>query len=137
MSDLDDLYQRIILDHARAPRNERSFRGGRGERQNPLCGDEVVVSVRLDGDRIAEVGAVAQGCALSKASASLMTLAVAGRTPGEVGALDARFRALLAGGDAEGLGDLAAFAGVAKFPVRAKCATLAWDALRAALSPAA
>ncbi len=137
MSDLDELYQRLIMDHARRPRNERSFPGTRAERQNPLCGDEVAVSVRLGAGRIAEVGAVAQGCALSRAAASLMTVAVAGRTPAEAHGLFERFRALLGGGAAEGLGDLAAFAGVAKFPVRAQCATLAWQALLEALSPAA
>jgi nitrogen fixation NifU-like protein len=133
MSDIDDLYQRIILEHARRPRNERSVAGARAERQNPLCGDEVAVTVRLDGGRIAEVGAVAQGCALLKAAASLMTLAVSGLTPGEARALEGRFRALVVGSPGDGLGDLAAFAGVARFPSRARCAMLAWEALAEAL----
>ncbi len=137
MSDLDELYQRIILDHARRPRNERSVAGHSAERLNPLCGDEVAVSVRLEAGRIVEVGAVAQGCALSKAAASLMTLDVLGLSAAEALERFQRFRTLVAGGPAEGLGDLAAFGGVARFPSRAQCATLAWLALIDALAAVA
>jgi nitrogen fixation NifU-like protein len=133
-TDLEQLYQRTILEHARRPANARAVAGTRAARDNPLCGDEVIVTVRVADGRVAEVGAIAEGCALSKAAASLLTLAVTGRTPGEVRALDARFRALLAGGPDDGLGDLGVFAGVARFPVRARCATLAWDALLEALA---
>jgi nitrogen fixation NifU-like protein len=133
-SDIDDLYQRIILEHAKHPRNDRTVVGSVAERQNPLCGDEVAVSLRLSDGRIAEIGATGQGCALSRAAASLMTVAATGLTPTEARALDARFRALLAGGPGDGLGELAAFAGVARFPVRAQCATLPWQALLDALA---
>jgi nitrogen fixation NifU-like protein len=136
-SDLEALYQRTILEHARRPANARLVDGARAAKDNPLCGDEVTVTVRLADGRVAEIGAIAEGCALSKAAASLMTLAVLGRSADEVRALDGRFRAFLAGGPDAELGDLAVFAGVARFPVRARCAQLAWDALRAALDVSA
>src|SRR5262249_40048294 len=133
MSDIDELYQRIILEHARRPRNERSFAGVRVERVNALCGDEVAVTVRMEGGVIADVGAVAGGGALSKAAASMMTEAVAGKTVAEARDVARRFRGLVDGGAAEGLGEMAAFAGVARFPSRQQCATMAWEALMEAL----
>ena len=136
MSDIEDLYQQIIMRNAREPANAREVAGMRVEALNPLCGDEVVVTARVDGQKIAEVGAVAVGCALAKASASLMTLAASGQTAAEIRATFARLEALLKGGPDEGLGDLAAFAGVAKFPSRARCVTLAWQALLDAIRAA-
>jgi nitrogen fixation NifU-like protein len=135
-TDVEQLYQALILEHARHPRNARSVDGKQVERHNPLCGDEVIVTVRVADGRIAEVGAVGQGCALSKASASIMTVATTGLTVGEMRTLFDRFRALLAGKPTIGLGELAAFSGVAKFPVRAHCATLPWLALVEALEAA-
>jgi nitrogen fixation NifU-like protein len=142
MADLDALYQEIILDHNRRPRNygelpgaDRSVAG-----RNPLCGDEMTLWVRLEDDRIADARFVAQGCAVSKASASLMTAAVKGKTREEAGALYDRVHRLVTGrlGEDEraGLGPLAALGGVAKFPIRVKCASLPWHALRKALDGA-
>ncbi len=140
MADLRELYQSVILDHSRNPRNfgamERADAEGCGN--NPLCGDAVTVWVRMDGDRLAEVRFATPpgtGCAISKASASMMTTAVAGKTRAEATALFDAFHALVTGQatDATGLGRLAAFGGVAAFPVRVKCATLAWHALRSAM----
>lgn len=140
MSDLTDLYQSIILDHNRRPRNFGAIADAdrRAEGRNPLCGDQVTVFVKLDGDRLAEVRFVGQGCAISKASASLMTAAVAGKRVAEADALFERVHEMMTGkGTGDGLGQLAALAGVSRFPVRVKCASLAWHALRSALhSPA-
>jgi len=136
MADLTELYQSIILDHNRRPRNFGELAGAdrRAEGRNPLCGDTVAVFVKLDGERIAEVRFVGQGCAISKASASLMTAAVAGRTVADAEALFARVHDMMIGkATGEGLGQLAALAGVSRFPVRVKCASLAWHALRTAL----
>jgi nitrogen fixation NifU-like protein len=140
MPDLDALYQEIILDHNRRPRNygelpdaDRSV-GGR----NPLCGDEMTLWVRMDEGRIAEARFVAQGCAVSKASASLMTTAVKGKTREEAEELFERVHKLVTGKLSEdertGMGPLAALGGVAKFPIRVKCASLPWHALKQALN---
>ncbi len=140
MPDLDALYQEIILDHNRRPRNygelagaDRSVAG-----RNPLCGDEMTLWVRMETDRIAEARFVAQGCAVSKASASLMTAAVKGKTRQEAEELFERVHKLVTGklGEDEraGMGPLAALGGVAKFPIRVKCASLPWHALRKALA---
>ena len=141
---LDDLYQEILLDHYRRPRNFGPLPASDHEADgyNPLCGDRVHVRVRLDGDRLAEVRFEGSGCAISTASASMMTEAVRGHTRAEAEALFDRFRALVMGeasaGSAENLGELAALSGVREFPMRVKCATLAWHTLRAALeSPGA
>ena len=140
MPDIQDLYQSLILDHNRSPRNFRAIEGAdrRAEGRNPLCGDELTVWVKLEGERIGDVSFVGSGCAISKASASMMTAAVKGKTVGEARALFERFHALVTGhGDAAStasLGRLAAFAGVARFPVRVKCASLAWHTLRSALA---
>ncbi|MFN2565477.1 MAG: Fe-S cluster assembly sulfur transfer protein SufU [Gemmatimonadaceae bacterium] len=139
MPDLDALYQEIILDHNRRPRNYGELAGAHKTvaGRNPLCGDEMTLWVRLDDDRIAEAKFVAQGCAVSKASASLMTTAVKGKTRAEAEQLFERFHKLVTGklpaSDHAGLGALAALGGVAKFPIRVKCASLPWHALKRAL----
>ena len=141
MSSVSELYQSVILDHNRSPRNygrlEGDARHARG--YNPLCGDEVTVWVRLDGDTVADVSFEGQGCAISKASASLMTMAVKGRPVAEAQALADRFQALVTGklGDAEQKelpARLQVFGNVAQFPVRVKCASMPWHTLRAALA---
>ncbi len=141
MSDLRDLYQEVILEHGKEPRNFHAIEGATGDAEgfNPLCGDRVHVYVRKDGDRLAEVAFTGDGCAISKASASLMTQAVRGRTEGEADRLFEDFHALVTGQPvdaAAGLGKLAVFSGVAEFPMRVKCASLAWHTLRAALTGA-
>lgn len=137
---IEDLYQDIILDHNRNPRNfgplEQANRSARG--YNPLCGDKVEVQLQVDGDRITAIGFQGSGCAISTASASMMTQKLTGATIDEAEAMFARFHSLLTEGDAGGevdeeLGELEVFAGVRQFPMRVKCATLAWHALRAAL----
>jgi nitrogen fixation NifU-like protein len=138
--DLRTLYQEVLLDHYRKPRHfgELAHPTGRAEGHNPLCGDRVTIDVALDGDRLAEVAFRGSGCAISIASASLMSEAVRGRPLAEVEALSERFRgALTDGGDAAALGKLVALLGVKEFPMRVKCATLAWHALAAALASAA
>ena len=139
MSELAELYQAIILDHNRRPRNYGELAGADTTvtGRNPLCGDEMTVWVRVDGGRVAEARFVAQGCAVSKASASLMTAAVKGKTRDEAEQLFERVHRLVTGKLPEeeraGLGPLAALGGVAKFPIRVKCASLPWHALRKAL----
>lgn len=138
MSELGDLYQEMILDHSKRPRNRRELApcDGRADGHNPLCGDKVSVMVRLDGDRLADVAFTGSGCAISTASASLMTEAVKGKSAAETGAIFDRFHDLVTGKadpDAAALGKLAVFSGVSEFPMRVKCATLAWHTLQAAL----
>ena len=140
MSELQQLYQSLILDHNRSPRNFGSLAGAdrHAEGYNPLCGDQVRVEVKLEGDRVADIKFTGNGCAISKASASLMTTAVKGKTRTEAAALFRDFHGLVTGAAVpadpkQSLGKLAIFAGVAEFPVRVKCATLAWHALRDAL----
>jgi nitrogen fixation NifU-like protein len=139
VADLRELYQSVILDHSRSPRNFGALEGAsaEGSGNNPMCGDAVTVWVRMDGDTIADVRFATPpgvGCAISKASASIMTTAVRGKTRGEAEALFARFHDLVTGKPStDGLGSLAAFGGVSRFPIRVKCATLAWHALRSAL----
>jgi len=133
------LYQDLILDHNRSPRNYRSIEDAnrKAEGYNPLCGDKLTVWLRMEGDTVADAAFQGSGCAISRASASLMTTAVKGKTKSEVEDLFERFRRLVTGTlepeQTPSLGKLAAFAGVAKFPVRIKCASLSWHALRAAL----
>jgi nitrogen fixation NifU-like protein len=141
MSDLSDLYQEVILDHNRRPRNYGPLPGaGRtAQGHNPLCGDRLTLYVQLDGDVISAISFEGSGCAISKASASLMTDAVKGRSVAEAGTLFDRFHEMVTSPFDrpivdEGLGKLAAFAGVREFPVRVKCASLAWHTLRAALA---
>jgi nitrogen fixation NifU-like protein len=138
MSDLDDLYQEVILDHNRSPRNFRVLEGAnrRAEGFNPLCGDRLTLFLRLDGDVIRDVAFQGSGCAISKASASLMTDALKGQTIGQAEALFERFhRMVTTSPDAavEDLGKLSVLAGVREFPLRVKCASLAWHTLRAAV----
>jgi nitrogen fixation NifU-like protein len=140
MSDLRDLYQEVILDHSRQPRHFRALDPPccSADGQNPLCGDTLKVFLRTEGDRISEATFQGAGCAISMASASMMTEAVRGVTIAEAEETYAAFHDLVTGStDFEAasprLGKLAVFAGVSKFPVRVKCATLAWHTLRAAL----
>jgi nitrogen fixation NifU-like protein len=140
MSDLRDLYQEVILDHNKRPRNFRKIESATrtAEGFNPLCGDRVTVYIALEGGVVKDVSFEGSGCAISTASASLMTEALKGKTEREAEALFGGFHALVTGSaageeEAARLGKLAAFAGVAEFPVRVKCATLAWHTLRAAL----
>jgi nitrogen fixation protein NifU and related proteins len=139
MATLDALYQDLILDHNRKPRNHRSMENAnrRAEGNNPLCGDRLVVWLLMDGDKIQDVSFEGAGCAISRASASLMTTAVAGKTRQEAEALFQRFHRLVTGSlppsDGDELGKLIAFKGVSAYPVRVKCASLAWHALKAAM----
>jgi nitrogen fixation NifU-like protein len=136
----DALYQEIILEHNRKPRNFREMDDANRTIQgrNPLCGDELTLWMKLDGDEIADVSFKGQGCAISKASASLMTAAVKGKTRAEAEQLFDQFHRLVKGDLPEdqqkSLGSLRAFAGVAKFPNRVKCASLAWHAMHSAIA---
>jgi nitrogen fixation protein NifU and related proteins len=142
MSELRDLYQEIILDHGRKPRNLRRIAepAKKADGFNPLCGDKCTVYVRVDGDRLQDVAFEGSGCAISTASASIMTETLRGKSTAEAEALFERFHGLVtgkgAGGD-DSLGKLEVFAGVSEFPARVKCASLAWHTLRAALHEAA
>jgi nitrogen fixation protein NifU and related proteins len=140
MSDLRELYQEVILDHNKRPRNFRTIehpsRIARGH--NPLCGDRLTLYVTMDGDRIADVAFEGSGCAISKASASLMTEAVKGKTASEAEALFELFHDLVTSPADEpakttGLGKLAVFAGVREYPARVKCASLAWHTMKNAV----
>ena len=138
MSDLSDLYQEVILDHNRSPRNFRRIAGAshHAEGFNPLCGDRVTVFVQIEGDRIADVTFEGSGCAISKASASLMTDALKGSTVADARRLFERFHRMVTTPSdqaVEELGKLSALAGVREFPVRVKCASLAWHTLKAAI----
>jgi nitrogen fixation protein NifU and related proteins len=140
MSDLRDLYQDVILEHSKTPRNFRvqPTADHRAEGFNPLCGDRFTIYVTLEGDAIKDVSFQGAGCAISKASASMMTQSVKGKTVSEAEQIFERFHEMVTGhaqGSAEesGLGKLAVFSGVSEFPVRVKCATLAWHTLHAAL----
>lgn len=157
MAGLEDLYREIILDHYRNPRNLGELPvppAVRAEGFNPLCGDEVVVTVSLDGDRVAEVRQAGQGCSISRSSASMMSVAVKGRSVADARGLVRKVKAMMSvheaqlegedpaedaddasdgSADPEELGDVAALQGVVKFPVRIKCATLCWNALLQAL----
>jgi nitrogen fixation NifU-like protein len=138
MSDLNDLYQEVILDHNRRPRNFRRLERPthHAEGFNPLCGDRVVLDVVVDGDRIADLAFEGSGCAISKASASLMTDRLKGCTVHEARDLFERFQRMVTSPidqPLENLGKLSALGGVREFPVRVKCASLAWHTLKAAL----
>jgi nitrogen fixation NifU-like protein len=139
-AELRDLYQEVILDHNKRPRNYRVMDDAnhRADGHNPLCGDRVTVFVRLAGDRIEDVSFQGSGCAISKASASLMTDRVKGQSLAEVDALFQDFQTMVTSSpdseiETESMGKLAVFAGVREFPSRVKCASLAWHALKAAL----
>jgi nitrogen fixation NifU-like protein len=138
MSDLRDLYQDVILEHSKTPRNFRVQPGAdhKAEGFNPLCGDRFTIYVTLEGDAIKDVSFQGAGCAISKASASMMTQSVKGKTKAEAHKIFERFHELVTGHSHEqeaDLGKLAVFSGVSEFPVRVKCATLAWHTLEAAL----
>lgn len=140
MSELNELYQEVILEHSKAPRNyRRPVSANRtAEGYNPLCGDHFTVFLDMDGDTIRDVGFQGSGCAISKASASMMTQSLKGKTKAEAEQLFARFHRLVTGehgtsGNGTDLGKLAVFSGVSKFPARVKCATLAWHAMQSAL----
>lgn len=163
---IEELYQSVILDHNRRPRNHREMEtaDARAEGKNPLCGDQVTVWLRLEGDTIADVSFKGIGCAISRASASIMTTMVKGRTIAESEKLFERFHGLVTGrrdgatddaapradavspaladtagaraADPRDLGSLAVFSGVSRFPVRVKCASLSWHTLRSALRDA-
>lgn len=138
--DFDELYQSIILDHNRRPHNFRVMpdASSHADGTNPMCGDQLTVWLRLDGDRVADVSFQGSGCAISKASASLMTQAVKGKTREEAEQLFKSFHAMVTGtGDGANLGALKSLSGVSRFPLRVKCASLAWHAFRAALADAA
>jgi nitrogen fixation NifU-like protein len=135
-SSLQDLYQEVILDHNRRPRNFRVIQDGRhAEGYNPLCGDRLTVYLRVENGRILDASFQGSGCAISKASASLMTDSVKGKTVEEADALFDRFHQMItraADDPVDDLGKLSVLAGVRAFPMRVKCATLAWHAMRAA-----
>jgi nitrogen fixation NifU-like protein len=139
MSEMRELYQEMILDHHRHPRNFGKLPDANREAEgfNPLCGDRVTVYALLDGDRIQKLSFEGSGCAICMASCSLMTEAVKGQTIAEAEALFGRFHDLVTNDaatvDEEALGKLTVFEGVREFPVRVKCATLPWHALRAAV----
>ena len=138
MSDLRELYQDVILEHSKAPRNFRQLKSAnhKAEGYNPLCGDHFTVYLDLEGDSIRDISFEGSGCAISKASASMMTQSVKGKSKEDAAKLFEHFHKLVTGeanGDREDLGKLAVFAGVSEFPVRVKCATLAWHTLQAAL----
>jgi nitrogen fixation NifU-like protein len=138
-SELRELYQEVILDHSKHPRNKRPLpdASGSSEGFNPLCGDEATVFVRVEDDVVKDVSFVGRGCSISTASASMMTEAVKGKSRAEAEALFERFHALITASpgeiEASELGKLAAFSGVCEFPMRVKCASLPWHTLKAAL----
>ena len=139
MSDLSDLYQEVILDHNRRPRNFHALADAShsAEGYNPLCGDRLTLYLRVAGDTIEDVSFEGAGCAISKASASLMTDAVKGRTTAEAQALFDRFHRMVTtppDQPIEDMGKLSSLAGVREFPIRVKCASLAWHTLKAAFN---
>jgi nitrogen fixation NifU-like protein len=138
---LDDIYKETILDHYKHPRNKRELPEAERSctRNNPLCGDEITVLVHLEGDRIGDVAFQGAGCSISQSSASMMTEAVGGDSVDDALALAEEFRQMMAGElepDEDRLGDLVALKGVVKYPIRIKCAVLAWDVLQEALDGA-
>lgn len=138
MADLRDLYQDIILEHSKRPRNYRTLEAANhsAEGFNPLCGDHFTIFVDVGEGQIRDISFQGSGCAISKASASMMTQALKGKRTEEAEELFQKFHHVVTGKDgaeSNDLGKLAAFAGVSEYPVRVKCATLAWHALRAAL----
>ena len=138
MSELRELYQELILDHSKKPRNFHALEGASrvAEGFNPLCGDRFTVYLHMDGDAIRDISFQGSGCAISKASASMMTQTLKGKTRDEAEKLFGKFHDLVTGqghpSESE-MGKLAVFSGVSEFPARVKCATLAWHTLQAAL----
>ena len=136
--DVSNLYQDIILDHNRRPRNFGALEGAdrSADGHNPLCGDQLKVWLRMEGENIADVKFTASGCAISRASASIMTTVVKGKSKDEANRLFDQFHKLVTGAaatDDRALGSMAAFSGVSRFPARVKCASLSWHTLRSAL----
>ncbi|HEV8683004.1 MAG TPA: SUF system NifU family Fe-S cluster assembly protein [Actinomycetota bacterium] len=139
MAALDELYKEVILDHYKSPRNKRGMESATVSRRktNPLCGDEIEIHALLADGVVKEVSFEGQGCSISQASASMLTESVQGKPMDEASALVADFRGMMEGRvepDEDSFGDLVALKGVAKYPVRIKCAVLAWDVLQEALS---
>ena len=140
MTELQDLYQELILDHGRRPRNFRALNDATRstEGYNPLCGDKVKIYVKMDGDVVRDISFEGTGCAISTASASIMTESLKGKTRADAEELFQTFHDLVTGQkakvDAPELGKLEVFSGVSEFPIRVKCATLSWHTLRAALN---
>lgn len=139
--EMRDLYQEVILDHHRRPRNCRKIEKAnrRSEGYNPLCGDRITIYVLLEGEVIRDIAFEGSGCAICTASASVMTETLKGKTIADAEATFGRFHEVVTGdptekADTAGMGKLAVFSGVREFPVRVKCATLAWHTLHAALS---
>jgi nitrogen fixation NifU-like protein len=135
---LDDIYKEVILDHYKSPRNKRELPGANHvcSRNNPLCGDEITVSADVEDGTITEVAFQGAGCSISQSSASMMTEATTGRSVEDALALATAFRGMMAGEvepDEDRFGDLVALKGVVKYPIRIKCAVLAWDVLQEAL----
>jgi nitrogen fixation protein NifU and related proteins len=141
MSELSELYQQVILDHNKKPRNFRKLENANhtAEGYNPLCGDQLTIYLDLEDELVKEVGFEGSGCAISKASASMMTQAVKGKSKEQVATLFQEFHSMVTGElneetEENNLGNLKIFAGVREFPVRVKCATLPWHTLHAALN---
>jgi len=141
MSELSELYQKVILDHNKKPRNFRKLESAnyQAEGYNPLCGDQLTVYINLEDDLVTDVGFEGSGCAISKASASMMTQAVKGKSKAQAESLFKEFHSMVIGEldeetEDNSLGNLKIFAGVREFPVRVKCATLPWHTLHAALN---
>jgi len=139
MSDLRELYQQVILDHYKRPRNFQKLEDANrhAEGYNPLCGDEITVYLHMDGDVIKDISFQGAGCAISQSAASLMTTTLKGKTKAEAEEIFTKFHEMVTGtavdGDPMELGKLAVFCGVSEFPVRVKCASLPWHTMRAAL----
>ena len=140
MADLGSLYQDLILDHSKRPRNCRALPDANhhADGYNPLCGDKVTLHLRLEGDRISDISFEGSGCAISTASASILTETLKGKTLAEAASLFDVFHDLVTGqlpesANLPNLGKLAVFSGVSQFPVRVKCASLPWHTLRSAL----
>ena len=138
---LEDLYKEVILDHYKNPRNKRPMPDAElsCSRNNPLCGDEITVFAHVQDGTVAGIAFQGQGCSISQSSASMLTEAVKGKSLGDAEALAAEFRGMMAGEvepDEDEFGDLIALKGVVKYPIRIKCAVLAWDVLQEALSGA-
>ena len=141
MYDLQELYQEFVLDHSRRPRNFRKLEDPdwTGEGFNPLCGDQITLYLKIDDDIISEVGFEGVGCAISKASASMMTEGIKGKSKAEAKKIFDEFRRMITNGsggdiDVELLGDMEILSGVSKYPARIKCAILSWHTLNSALT---
>lgn len=136
---LDEIYKEVILDHYKSPRNKREMPDAEltCSKNNPLCGDEITVYVHADDGKVLDVSFIGQGCSISQSSASMMTESVGGKTFEEVEEISTSVRGLLSGEiepDEDAFGELVALKGVVKYPIRVKCAVLAWDVLQEALA---